>query len=736
MITEKEYVKKTSIDHRKKYAQFFTPEQISDFMASWVIGGKKGKFDILEPAFGLGVFSRSLYKLNPQIRVVGYDIDKTICTYASQNFAPPQYDVSINNENYITSSWTEKYDGIICNPPYLKFHDYDNATLIPVVNSNLHTHLNGFTNIYTLFLLKSIFQMKEGARMAYIVPSEFLNSDYGVEVKRTLIQSGVLKHVIIVDFTQCAFDDALTTACILLCENNNSSDFIHFSSIDDVSKLSSSLVEYKTYASNELKPEVKWKQYYEDTHSSKYNSLVPFSTFAKVSRGIATGANDYFTFKASKMDSYNIPENAFRKCICHAVDVQNSVFTKDDFEILVNHDKTVFLFNGCANEKEPHVHNYICYGEDIGVDKKYLTASRSPWYALENRPPSPIWVSVFNRNGLRFVRNKAGVYNLTTFHCVYNNGVIDTDILFAYLVTNTAKEIFLDNSRQYGNGLIKFEPNDLNKGNIVDLRELTAEEKAFILRASDILHHSDSLNAQIISVLDDFFRAKYTNGVTDLNGYFDRIEKLVVDMPFENELTVKTDRIKQLNFLDLFNQYEFEPITQNDMVCEGFAFEYMASSRYHRLPINLSKNLLICNVKKDNWEQYLDGSAKIYYTGKRFPTTVALNKLYYFMPYLSGKGIRDLYYIKIARLGYRKEGQKNEDKNDLRLVFEIEYVGQLFDDYKKVKLEIWRTFTDTNMGKVLQIDGGIDTTSCHAVEVGVLEKGEQEAKVGYENNRN
>ena len=80
--------------------------------------------------------------------------------------------------------------------------------------------------------------------------------------------------------------------------------------------------------------------------------------------------------------------------------------------------------------------------------------------------------------------------------------------------------------------------------------------------------------------------------------------------------------------------------------------------------------------------------------------TVALNKLYYFMPYLSGKGICDLYYIKIARLGYRKEGQENEDKNDLRLVFEIERVGQFFDEYKKVKLEIWRTFTDTTMKKI------------------------------------
>ena len=56
-----------------------------------------------------------------------------------------------------------------------------------------------------------------------------------------------------------------------------------------------------------------------------------------------------------------------------------------------------------------------------------------------------------------------------------------------------------------------------------------------------------------------------------------------------------------------------------------------------------------------------------------------------------------------SRLGYRREGQENEDKNDLRLVFEIERVGQFFDDYKKVKLEIWRTFTDTTMEKISDI---------------------------------
>ena len=67
------------------------------------------------------------------------------------------------------------------------------------------------------------------------------------------------------------------------------------------------------------------------------------------------------------------------------------------------------------------------------------------------------------------------------------------------------------------------------------------------------------------------------------------------------------------------------------------------------------------------------------------------------MPYLKGKGIRDLYLIKIARVGTRKEGQPDNAPNDLRLVFEIEFVDKLFEDYKPIALEIWRTFTDTNM---------------------------------------
>ena len=115
-----------------------------------------------------------------------------------------------------------------------------------------------------------------------------------------------------------------------------------------------------------------------------------------------------------------------------------------------------------------------------------------------------------------------------------------------------------------------------------------------------------------------------------------------------------------------------------------------------------SKNLLISLVKDDNLEQYLDRSAKVYYTGHQFPHTVALNKLYYFMPYIKGKGIRDLYYIKIARVGTKAEVRPESNDNSLRLVFEIEFVRQLFEDYKRTTLDIGHAFTDTALENVLQ----------------------------------
>lgn len=551
MTPEQSYIASTPLEHRKRYAQFFTPVKIAEFMCSWIFGGDR-KSKILEPAYGLGIFSRTFSGV-ANLKIDAYEIDKHVYSCALP-ICPDS--VCLKNEDYFKSGWNEKYDGIICNPPYLKFHDYDNAKYISDVNNRLGTKLNGFTNLYTLFLLKSIFQLRENGRLAYIVPSEFLNSDYGVEVKRALLLSKTLKHIIVIDFTKCAFDDALTTACIILCEKSGFGETVKFSTAENIEQLYSSLDDYLEYNTSDLKAEVKWKQYYEEKEKPVFLNLVPFSKFAKVSRGIATGANDYFTFKPSKVYNYNIPSNCLMPCICKAADAQDIFFTDGDYKLLVDFDKAAYLFNGLASPSNSNVMNYIRLGEISRINKKYLTASRNPWYSIENRPPAPIWVSVFSRNGLRFIRNEANIYNLTTFHCVYPHADIDVEVLFSYLITDVAKSIFLENSRQYGNGLIKFEPNDLNKGFVLDLSMLSQNECVFVKEVYALIKRAKE-KQKYINVLNDFFSLKYTVGISNLNVFVEKLQSIrdVDGSNLPNDKTiVLSKRVKQLNIYSMLEE--------------------------------------------------------------------------------------------------------------------------------------------------------------------------------------
>ena len=119
--------------------------------------------------------------------------------------------------------------------------------------------------------------------------------------------------------------------------------------------------------------------------------------------------------------------------------------------------------------------------------------------------------------------------------------------------------------------------------------------------------------------------------------------------------------------------------------------------------LDLTKHLLIGLVKKDNEEYFLkEEPTKTYYTGDThsFPSTVAINKLYYFMPYIKEKGVRDLYLIRMARIGSKAEIYPESNDLKPRLVFDLEYLESL-PDYEIVSLSrYW--FKDTLLGRIIK----------------------------------
>ncbi len=71
------------------------------------------------------------------------------------------------------------------------------------------------------------------------------------------------------------------------------------------------------------------------------------------------------------------------------------------------------------------------------------------------------------------------------------------------------------------------------------------------------------------------------------------------------------------------------------------------------------------------------------------------------MPYLKGVGVKDIYLIKVARIGNKAEIRSDSNDTDPRLIFELEYVGSL-EKNKMIQPNIYRTYRWTVLGSILE----------------------------------
>lgn len=124
--------------------------------------------------------------------------------------------------------------------------------------------------------------------------------------------------------------------------------------------------------------------------------------------------------------------------------------------------------------------------------------------------------------------------------------------------------------------------------------------------------------------------------------------------------------------------------------------------------VEVGNRVLIGLVKEDNrlFQAFMDGTATLYYSGKQFPTTIDLQDLHFFMPYIKGLGVRDVYEIvKVRTITGKEAKQTEEDEADskaLRLAFELRYVRKQYAILQPIDTTkmIGYTFIDTTFDKL------------------------------------
>ena len=466
-MRERDYILEIPIGYRKDFGQFFTPSSVAHLMAKWVM--KDYPKAILDPAFGLGVFYDEIKKIgsSKKVQFTGYEIDERILSYL--DLAKSATDLKVINGDYLEADITT-FDGIICNPPYMRFQKFlKRHNVLPKIEKQIGKKLVGYSNIASVFLVKSLRELNLNGRLAFIMPFEFFNTGYGKEIKKSLLENHLLKQIIVFLNEKDIFPEATTTVCVLLCKNDEKEESIkitHIKTNEEINKIS----DISDFYQRKIKPSdlpynKKWTPIILSSFSEQKlpGGFCRLSLYGTFTRGIATGANNFFALTKSKIAALNIDDNNLCGCITKSQQVRKAMFTEDDFYTLYNADKPVHCLDVKDHEKQ-EIRNYIKQGENLGYHERYLTKTRSPWYKIEYRKPAPILFGVFSRGRLKVIRNFTTAINFTCFHSFYPNmfGEQLINKLFVYLLSDTGQEIVKTNKRSYGDNLDKFEPGDLN----------------------------------------------------------------------------------------------------------------------------------------------------------------------------------------------------------------------------------------------------------------------------------
>lgn len=208
-----EYIDRMPKSMRKKYGQFFTSPETAAFMAGLLDIPQQEEISVLDPGAGSGILSAALMERlqkEPSVRkikLVCYENDPNILELLHANLericsrSEKEISYRVIEENYILSQEAdynhmsggspspEKYDLAIGNPPYMKVaKDAPEAAAMPDV-------CYGAPNLYFLFASMSLFNLRDGGEMAYIIPRSWTSGAYFRKFRQKFLTEAALRHI-------------------------------------------------------------------------------------------------------------------------------------------------------------------------------------------------------------------------------------------------------------------------------------------------------------------------------------------------------------------------------------------------------------------------------------------------------------------------------------------------------------------------------------------------------------
>lgn len=210
---------------RNQMGQFATPGplaiQVLERAKQLVASNDPIRF--LDPAFGTGAFYSALLHVFSSDHIEaarGYEIDEHYGNEARLLWRDRPLEVIIEDFTVAAppENETDRYNLIICNPPYVRHHHLkaeNKRRLQSLVAESCGIYLSGLSGLYVYFLLLAHNWLRKGGIAGWLVPSEFMDVNYGQGIRDYLTSQVTLLEIHRFDPEEVQFDDALVSSAVV-----------------------------------------------------------------------------------------------------------------------------------------------------------------------------------------------------------------------------------------------------------------------------------------------------------------------------------------------------------------------------------------------------------------------------------------------------------------------------------------------------------------------------------------
>ncbi|WP_141201874.1 Eco57I restriction-modification methylase domain-containing protein [Marinobacter sp. UBA4489] len=446
-----------------------------------------------DPAVGNGVFFSILQHLLDDSSIksaIGVELNNQIAQSTRSKWS--RYGLEVNSGDYLHFDSKPDRNLILGNPPYVRFQHIDKAygqLLREKATKASGLKISGLSGLYVYFILASHSWMREGAIGAWLIPTEFMDTNYGFALRQYLTTSVRLKKIHIYDDALPQFENAKVSSCVVFLEKNGAREddyvtFSHGGSIDDPQQS-------RSFSIGFLRSKRRWT--FEMLFGEPVDSYGPtLGELFEIKRGIATGANEFFILKRDEAYDANIPDE-FLVPLLPKSRTLSSAIVRRDAKGLPAVNNQLFLFDCSLEELElrrkfPLIKKFLDSADEMGIKDRSLIRSRRLWYRQERRDPPPFLCTYMGRgtntvSPIRFIKNESDALATNTYLLMYpkprlqvildQNPVRERD-LFDLLQAAEDADLRI-NLRKYGGGLRKIEPRELGTVRLPTLPEWLKE---------------------------------------------------------------------------------------------------------------------------------------------------------------------------------------------------------------------------------------------------------------------